>query len=205
MYYIEKDEKEVVKYRIHLYNDHLNEIRDRLIKDYSSIINVYNHFCFSNINKLETDKIKNYSNNSIKIDFSYYVHPELVILIDMLLTGNVTSIEKIINYKQKQISLDNFYNEVFLKNICDNLTNELNIDFTINDLLAYLKNKNNIYINNEDYEFLKEEIMKCISYERISAVNINDFYKMIDFLNISSKDIFNNNINDYKKRIKEKK
>ena len=200
MYYIERNEKEVVKYDVKIFERGIEEIRDRLIKDYSSIINIYNYFCFSNVDKLETDNIKNYSNNSLKVNFSYYIYPELVHLIDMLITDNISAIAKIVNYEQPKINSKELFNENYLLFIANDISNKLNIDFDVNDLKSYLKEQKNIYINNDDYMFIKEELLKCISFERIDSININDFYKMMNFLELSSKDIFNDQVASVKKR-----
>ena len=204
MYYIEKNEKEVVKFKIHVYEERLNDIRDRLIKDYSSIINIDNYFCFSNVKKIETDHIKNYTNNTLKVNFSYYIYPELVFLIDMLLNNNVSVLTKIINYKQEKLDYKKINNDNLINFMTNNISENLNIELNTNDLKYYLNNEKNIYINNEDHTFLIEEIFGCISFERVDSINIKDFYKMIDFLNLDTKDVFNSEVESVKKRTRKK-
>ena len=204
MYYIEKNEKEVVRFKIHVYEERLNDIRDRLIKDYSSIINIDNYFCFSNVKKIETDHIKNYTNNTLKVNFSYYIYPELVFLIDMLLNNNVSVLTKIINYKQEKLDYKKINNDNLINFMTNNISENLNIELNTNDLKYYLDNEKNIYINNEDHTFLIEEIFGCISFERVDSINIKDFYKMIDFLNLDTKDVFNSEVESVKKRTRKK-
>ena len=204
MYYIERNDKEVVKYKVHLFEERLNDIRDRLIKDYSSIINIYDYFCFSNIKKLETDNIKNYSNNTLKVNFSYYIYPELVVLVDMLMNNNLSVLSKIIDYKQEKMDYKKINNDNYINVMSNNISKSLDIDFNPNDLKNYLNNGKNIYINNEDYLFLKDEIISCISFERIETVNLKDFYKMVDFLNLNSKDVFDYQIESVRKKTRKK-
>lgn len=204
MYYIEKNEKEIVKYKVNLYEERLNDVRDRLIKDYSSIIYITNYYNLNNIDKIETDHIKDYSYNKFKMNFSYYIYPELVILIDMLLNGNVSVLSNIINYKQEKVNLNDINNDNHINLICNNISKGLNIEFNINDLYFYLNDTKNIYINNEDYTFLIDEIISCISFDKLDSIKINDFYKMIDFLGLNNKDIFNSEVSVVKKKKRKK-
>lgn len=204
MYYIEKNEKEIVKYKVNLYEERLNDVRDRLIKDYSSIIYITNYYNLNNIDKIETDHIKDYSYNNFKMNFNYYIYPELVILIDMLLNGNVYVLPNIINYEQKNVKIEDIINDNHINLIYNNILKGLNIDFNINDLYSYMNEDKNIYINNEDYTFLKDEIISCISFKKIDSIKLNDFYKMIDFLGLDTKDVFNSEVSVVKKKKRKK-
>lgn len=201
MYYIEKNEKEVVKYELILHKNGINEVRDRLIKDYSTKIRINNFLCFCAVDDLETDNIKEFVNYGDRIGFNYYIYPELVILIDMLLNGNAYALKEIINYDLTDITYKNLINENNLLKISNNISKELDVNFSSNDLLFYI-NQSNLKLNNVDYMFLKDELLKCISFKKISTISLNNFYEMMEFLNLDSNDVLNSGTNVVKKRKK---
>lgn len=202
MLYIEKNQKEVVKYNCTLDIEKIKEIREELINNYSNVIRIRNLKCLSNKDDIENDRIKNYVNNGIEINFDYYIYPELVVYIDMLLNGNISVLKDVIEYKQKKFSIKNLGDSNLRNVICNNISQSLSIDFTPNDLLYYIKNQNNFISNNLNQSDLKYELIKSISFNKIASVNLNEFYQMINFLNLDSKDVLNNEAGVVKKRKK---
>ena len=70
----------------------------------------YEDFPF-NINDIDNDVIKDFKKNNNYVNFKYYIHPELVIFIDMLIAGNVSALDKIINYEIKDIKARELLND----------------------------------------------------------------------------------------------
>lgn len=198
MFYLDKKGKEVVKYEVQIHQKGLEEVRDRLIKYYSSTINIYNLICLSNINDIDNDVIKDFKKNNNYVNFKYYIYPELVILIDMLIAGNVSALDKIINYEIKDIKARELLNDYHVLKICNDISNSLNIEFNSNDLMFYINNYG-LNIKNEDYLFLKEELIKCITFKKCDSINADVFYKVLDFIDSE------NNYNYIKSKKKVKK
>lgn len=198
MFYLDKNGKEVVKYEVQIHQKGMEEVRDRLIKDYSSTINIYNLICLSNINDIDNDVIKDFKKNDNYVNFKYYIHPELVIFIDMLLAGNISALDKIINYEIKKVNTKELLNDYHVLKICNDISNFLNIEFNSNDLMFYINNYG-LNIKNEDYLFLKEELIKCITFKKCDSINADLFYKALDFIGSE------NNYNYIKSKKKVKK
>ena len=198
MFYLDKNGKEVVKYEVQIHQKGMEEVRDRLIKYYSSTINIYNLICLSNINDIDNDNIKDFKKNNNYVNFKYYIHPELVIFIDMLIAGNVSALDKIINYEIKDIKARELLNDYHVLKICNDISNSLNIEFNSNDLMFYINNYG-MNIKNEDYLFLKEELIKCITFKKCDSINADVFYKVLDFIDSE------NNYNYIKSKKKVKK
>ena len=187
-----------------MYTKKILEIRKKLIDEYSSIIRIRNHSCFTAVKKIENDNIKNFNNNSLCVNFDYYVYPYLINLLDRLLNGDIAAIGEIIAFKQIHLKKQNLKNEIFVNQVCQGISSLLDVDFTSRDLIYYINSENSVLINNEDYSELKNELIDCITFERIDSLDFKEFYKVINFLEYNSNNIINEK-NGVKKKIKDKK
>ena len=142
MFYFERKNDKIVKYKVHLYTKKILEIRKKLIDEYSSIIRIRNHSCFTAVKKIENDNIKNFNNNSLCVNFDYYVYPYLINLLDRLLNGDIAAINDIIEFKQIYFKKHNLKNNIFINQVCQEISGLLGVDFTCNDLIYYINSEN---------------------------------------------------------------
>lgn len=177
MFYLEKNNNEVVKYKISVKNKkRLLELREKLINNYSSIIKIKDLYSLTVIEDIKDDNIKNFHKHNSVINFDYYIYPELVNLIDELMSGNPNVITNIINYKGNIL-----FNEETLEVISKDIFNKLNVNISKNELIYTIKN--DFYLNESDCYDMLQQILKCIEIIKSDSISIEQYNRFINFIN----------------------
>ena len=221
MIYYELDDKVINKYEITYDINRLNEIKKEIINNCSKIehVEIEREYSF-NDNYFENKLVKNHTSESIGFKEYYdgtrsvYLHrfdlltpPNLVELIDRLLSDDKSVINEIYSYQDEKVSFDK---EIDEKNKeIDNINNS-EVDKKIEKLKELKKLLALKYINRKQ-KSTKEYYIKLLDYiyvTFISSVNINDSNIINDFFNMEF-NIENGNItftnDDNKEKIINKK
>lgn len=205
MYYYKTDDEYVIKYDVKINDEMLKRLRLEIIENCSHII----HKCYNTTKTpgyFDFEHIRNYKEKFLRwieyndfysspeeeyeVEYDYYEHDELVNYIDLLLSGDTSSIDLIINLKDKKIDKeDNLLlrqSEIINKlNNLDNkdIKNELKkLNDIQNELENYKKEKklNKKQISSINY---KENVLDCISLIELGRLKIEDINKVYMFFN----------------------
>lgn len=194
MFYLEKSNNEVVKYEINIKNiKRLLELREKLINNYSSIIKIKDLYSLTDIDCIKDDNIKNFQKNNSVINFDYYIHPELVSLIDELMNGNANVITNIINYKRNAE-----FNKENLKIVSKDIYNKLNTYISENELICI--KSNNFNLNKLDCYDILQQILNCIEIIKRDSISIDQYNRFLNFINYEDNIPYNKTLEKVRKK-----
>ena len=197
MIYYELDDKVINKYEITYDINRINEIKEEIINNCSRIDHVEFEREYSfNDNYFENKLVKNHTSEPIGFNEYYdgtrsvYLHrfdlltpPNLVELIDRLLSDDKSAVNEIYFYQEEKVSFDK---EIDAKNKESDSINNSDVDKKINKLKE-LKELLELKYINRDQKSTKEYYIKLLDYIHvtfISSVNINDSNIINDFFNM---------------------
>lgn len=217
MYYYEIIEDFVLKYKISLDEKELKELRFEIIENCSHIIHkryrttkTPNQFDYEHIRNyhekrvgtIEYNDFYSFPEDEYLVEYDYYEHPPLVALIDSLLKGDTSSIDKIKKSQEEKVDEE----EILLKEqqrIIENLNNieDKKIDKYLSELndihekiLKYQKekqlNKKQISVNN-----YIEKVLNCIKYEEIGRFSLETILAVRRFLDNSQESTMTSELN----------
>ena len=209
MYYYKIDNDYVIKYDVKIDEERLNELRLEIIERCSHIIHKHynttrkpNYFDFEHIRNykerflrwIEYNDFYSSPEEEYEVEYDYYEHDELVNYIDLLLNKDFSSIDFIINLKDKNINKEDILlgkqRKIIdrLNNIdIDSIKSELN---KLNDIQKELeKYKEQQKLNEKQVSGVvyKEKVLSCIIFNEIDRVSIEMINKVNDFVGVNSR------------------
>ncbi len=197
MIYYELDDKVINKYEITYDINRINEIKKEIINNCSKIehVEIEREYSF-NDNYFENKLVKNHTSEPIGFNEYYdgtrsvYLHrfdlltpPNLVELIDRLLSDDKSAVNEIYFYQEEKVSFDK---EIDAKNKEIDSINNSDVDKKINKLKE-LKELLELKYINRDQKSTKEYYIKLLDYIHvtfISSINISDNNIISDFFNM---------------------
>ena len=210
MEYITVDNNKLKKYEIGFNRISIMKFRDKVIEECSEVEHgifedTYYPFStksedyeFRNVISLGCRNDNNNINYIFKYEYDKYIYPYLVKLINRLLEGDNKSIEEIFNYK----GLYDFY-IIDLENKINSIINDLNEDINIDEKinksvqLKDLYEKMKTMLLQAKTKNYYEELQQLISFELIDEIELSDYQKIKQFLDLDLE--FNDNIYKVKK------
>ena len=212
MYYYKLNNDFVIKYEVKLDEEKLKLLRLEIIERCSHII--YKHYYTTDTSiSLDYLRVRNYKErfhrtieyndfyssdeDEYEVEYDYYEFDELVNYIDLLLLyGDVSSIDLIINLKDKTIDKEEILLEKQSK-----IINKLNY-IDNNDIKNELKKLNYIQKELEKYKeeqelnekqvsgvVYKEKVLSCIKFNEIDRLSIETINKVNDFIEVNSRNL----------------
>lgn len=217
MYYYKIKDDYVIQYFVQIDIEELKKIRTDIIENCSTITHMH-YKTAKRPNQYDTEHIRNYRERFVRliqyndlystdedeyeVEYDLLKHHEIVSYIDSLISGNTSSISKIIDAKD----IDDYYEVVILneqKKLIENLTS-----YGLNEIYCITKSINHNIEKLEQYSkqkamnkyqppivFYQKQVLECIHLEEISKISLDIILRIQDFFGEYKKDCLEDELN----------
>lgn len=211
MYYYKEENEYIIKYDVKLDEKKLKELKLEIIEKCSYIIHKHynttktpNYFDFEHIRNykekflrwIEYNDFYSSDEEEYEVEYDYYEHDDLVKYIDLLLHGDTSSIDLIMNLNDKKYNKEKsilkkqrkIINKLYNDNDND-IKSELDELISIQKELEEYKKEQELNKNQISSLDYKDKVIECITLNEIARLLIEDVNKYQIFFDIDKDNV----------------